>query len=110
MKIDIRGTVAMLDRRTTTEIAAACERLFGRARERIAGLDLHFDHVTRTGATVCDVTVRTGDHLQVLARHRDQDALTAALTALERARLRLRRALTASRKSIGRPLPRQYSG
>ena len=89
MKFDIKGHVAMLDNETKEKIAAARERLFGRLRERIAEVDVRIDHIAQSGATLCQVTVRTANHVQVLTRHRDRDALKAVLTALERARLQI---------------------
>jgi len=93
MKLDINGHVAMLDQETTEKIAAAREHIFGRLRDRIAELDVRIDHVAQTGSTLCQVTVRTANRVQVLARHRDRDALKAAVTALERARIQITRAL-----------------
>ena len=92
MKSALTGHVAMLDRETKEKIAAARERLFGRLRDRIAELDVSVDHIAQTGATLCQVSVRTADRIQVLARHRDRDALKAVVTALERARAQVRRA------------------
>ena len=93
MRFDINGHVAMLDQDTKDKIAAARERLFGRLRDRIAGVDVRIDHIAQTGSTLCQVTVRTANRVQVLARHRDRDALKAVLTALERARHQIARAL-----------------
>jgi ribosome-associated translation inhibitor RaiA len=86
MNTDIKGDVAMLESETREAIAAPRERLFRRIRKHIASLDVHVAHVARTGATLCEVTVRTAHRVQILARHRDQDALTAAKMALEKAR------------------------
>jgi uncharacterized protein (DUF111 family) len=86
MRFAIQGHVAMLDKET---IAATRERLFGRLRNHIAELDVRVDHIARTGVTLCKVNVRTANHIQVLARHRDRDALKAVLTALERARVQI---------------------
>jgi len=93
MRVDISGHVAMLDEETKEKIAAAREHLFGRLRDRIAELDVRVDHVAQTGSTLCQVTVRTANRVQVLARHRDRDALKTVLTALERARNQITRAL-----------------
>jgi glycyl-tRNA synthetase beta subunit len=93
MRFDINGHAAMLDEETKDKIAAARERLFGRLRDRIAELDVRVDHIAQTGSTLCQVTVRTANRVQVLARHRDRDALKAVLTALERARNQITRAL-----------------
>ena len=89
MRSAIQGHVAMLDNETKENIAAARERLFGRLRNRIADLDVRVDHIAQTGATLCQVNVRTANRFQVLTRHRDRDALTAVLTALERARAQI---------------------
>jgi hypothetical protein len=89
MRFAVQGHVAMLDDETKEKIAAARERLFGRLRNRIAALDVRVDHSAQTGATLCQVNVRTANRIQVLARHRDRDALKAVLTALERARVRI---------------------
>jgi glycyl-tRNA synthetase beta subunit len=99
MRFDINGHVAMLDEETKAKITAARERLFGRLRDRIAELDVRVDHIAQTGSTLCLVTVRTDNRVQVLARHRDRDALKAALTALERARIQIARAFRAKRQS-----------
>jgi ribosome-associated translation inhibitor RaiA len=99
MRFDIHGHIAMLDKQTREKIAEAREHLFGRFHDLISELDVRVDHSAQTGATLCQVTVRTANRVQVLARHRDRDALNAVLTALERARLQFGRAL--------RPLPRR---
>jgi len=99
MTFDIHGHVAMLDEETKKKIAAARERLFGRLRDRIAGLDVRVDHIGQTGATLCQVTVKTENRIQVLTRHRDRDALKAVLTALERARIQVGRALRPLRQA-----------
>jgi hypothetical protein len=98
MRFDIKGHVAMLDSETKENIAAAGERLFGRLRDRIAALDVRVEHIAQTGATLCQVTVLAANRVQVLARHRDRDALKAVLTALERARLQVARALRSARQ------------
>jgi hypothetical protein len=97
MKFDINGHVAMLDEETKEKITAARERLFGRLRDRIAELDVRIDHIAQTGSTLCQVTVRTASRVQVLARHRDRDALKAVVTALERARHHIARSLKPTR-------------
>lgn len=99
MKTDINGSVTMLDTETRERITAAGERLFGRLGRRIAGLKVQVEQAAPTGATTCEVTVKTSNRFQILARHRDRDALKAAETALERARLQVGRALRGSRKS-----------
>jgi hypothetical protein len=98
MKSALTGDVAMLDPETKEKIAAARERLFGRLRDRIAELDVSVDHVAQTGATLCQVRVLAAGRIQVLARHRDRDALKAVVTALERARLQIRRAFRTDRR------------
>jgi ribosome-associated translation inhibitor RaiA len=90
MRFAIQGHVAMLDNETKEKIEAARERLFGRLLNRIAELDVRVDHSAQTGATSCQVNVRTANRIQVLTRHRDRDALKAVLTALERARAQIR--------------------
>ena len=98
MKFDINGHVAMLDEETKEQIAAARDRLFGRLRDRIAELDVRVDHLAQSGSTLCQVTVKTANRVQILARHRDRDALKAVLTALEQARLQIRRAFKPGRR------------
>ena len=89
MRFAIQGHGAMLDQETKETIAATRERLFGRLRKHIAEVDVRVDHIAQTGATLCQVNVRTENRIQVLARHRDRDALKAVLTALERARVQI---------------------
>jgi glycyl-tRNA synthetase beta subunit len=101
MRSAIQGHVAMLDKETKEKIAAARERLFGRLRNLIAELDVRVDHIAQTGATLCQVNVRTANHIQVLTRHRDRDALTAVLTALERARVQIVGRLNPARQHHG---------
>jgi hypothetical protein len=98
MRFDINGHVAMLDEETKKKITAERERLFGRLRDRIAEFDVRVDHIAQTGSTLCQVTVRTANRVQVLARHRDRDALTAVLTALQRAHLQIGRAFKPARQ------------
>jgi hypothetical protein len=89
MRFAIQGLVAMLDKGTKETIAATRERLFGRLRNHIAALNVRADHIAQTGATLCQVNVRTENRIEVLARHRDRDASKAVLTALERARVQI---------------------
>jgi len=89
MRFAIQGHVAMLDEETKEKIAAAPKRLFGRLCNRIDELGVRVDHSAQTGATLCQVNVRTANRIQVLAQHRDRDALKAAVTALERARIEI---------------------
>ena len=89
MRFAIQGHVAMMDNETKEKIAAARERLFGRLRNRIAGLDVRVDISAQKGATLCQVNARNANRIQVLARHRDRDASKAVLTAHERARVQI---------------------
>ena len=101
MKTEINGHLAMLDGETGAQIVAARDRLFGRLRERVAELDLNIQHVAATGTTLCQVTVRTANRIQILARHRDRDVLQAVVTALQRARSQAGRAFRrASRPGV----------
>jgi len=59
MRFAIQGHVAMMDNETKEKIAAARERLFGRLRNHIAELDVRVDHSAQTGATLCQVNVRS---------------------------------------------------
>jgi len=56
----------MLDNETKEKITAARERLFGRLRDRIAELNVRVDHIAQTGATLCQVNVRTANRIQVI--------------------------------------------
>lgn len=99
MTTDIKGSVSMLDRETKEQIGAAGERLYGRLRRRVTGRNVLVEHAAPTGATMCEVSVSTTNRFLIFARHRNLDALKAALIALERARLQVGRALRTSRKS-----------
>ena len=90
MTFAIQGHIVMLDEETREKIAAARKRLFGRLCNRIAELGVRVNHSAQTGATLCQVNVRTANRIQVLTRHRDRDASKAVLTALERARIQIR--------------------
>lgn len=98
MKIQIRDYVGIVDRDDERQIAEAGEQLFGRLGERITALDLPFHDISQAGSAVSEVVVHAAGHVQILARHRDRDALKAALTALERARVQVRRVMRRSRK------------
>lgn len=97
MKTSIKDYVAVLDHESEKQVAEAREQLLKRLGKRITTLNLRIDVVSRDGSTTCEVVVHTANHLQIFARHRDRDALTAALTALERARVQVRRVLRISR-------------
>ena len=98
MKIRIRDCVGILDRDNERRIAEAGEQLFGRLGERITALNLRFHDISQAGSAVCEVVVHAAGRVQILARHRDRDALKAAMTALERARVQVRRVMRRSRK------------
>jgi len=98
MKTRIRDCVGILDRDNERRIAEAGEQLFGRLGERITALNLRFHDISQAGSAVCEVFVHAAGRVQILARHRDRDASKAALTALERARVQVRRVMRRSRK------------
>jgi hypothetical protein len=98
MRTHLEGSLALLDETTKDEIATARERAFGRLRGRIDEVNVRIDPVARTGGTLCQVTVRTADRIQVLARHRDRDALRAVMTALQSARRQVVRGLHRARR------------
>jgi hypothetical protein len=97
MKISIQSNVAVLDREAEKRIAEAGKQLLGRFGKRVAALSLRFDDASQAGNATCEVVVDTADRLRILTRDRDRDALRAALTALERARVQVRRVLRRSR-------------
>jgi len=104
MKTSIEDKIAVLDRETEKLIAEAGEHIFSRLGERIAALNLRFDEASQAGSTTCEVVVQSANRVQILARHQDRDALKAALTALERARVQVRRVLRKPRTVPSRDL------
>ena len=64
----------------------------------IAEIDVNIGYIARTGATLCEVSVRMSNHVQILARERDLDASKAILRALERARLQASQSLQRARQ------------
>ena len=97
MEIQIRDCVGILDRDNERQIAEAGERLFGRLGERITALNLRFHDISQAGSAICEVVVHDAGRVQILVRHRDRDALKSAVTALERARVQVRRVMRRSR-------------
>jgi hypothetical protein len=98
MRFHIQDRVGILDRDNERQIAEAGEHLCGRLGERIITLDLPFHNISQAGSADCEIVVHVAGRVQILARHRDRDALKTALTALERARVQVRRVMRRSRK------------
>ena len=119
MKTALSGDVAMLDRTTREKAAAIPRKILERFSKRIAHVDVHVSHLMPTGSTLCEVTVRLADHVQVIARDRNQDALKAITKALERVRVqgqvsqsvqraRRRRSKAAREVELGTLLPSRF--
>jgi ribosome-associated translation inhibitor RaiA len=117
MKTALSGDVSMLDRTTREKAAAIPRKILERFSKHIAHVDVHVSHLMPTGSTLCEVTVRLADHVQVMARDRNQDALKAITKALERARVqvsqsvqpaRRRRSKAAREVELGTLLPSRF--
>jgi len=98
MKTALSGDVAMLDRTTREQAAAVPRKILERFSKRIENVEVRVSHLMPTGSTSCEVTVRLVDHVQVMARDRDQDALKAITKALERARAQVSQSVQRARR------------
>ena len=85
MKVEIEGDW-MLEDEVRQDLAGAPDRELGRLRGRVAELKLSIEPIARTGKTLCQVTVRLANHVQVFACGHERDVRSAALKALRRAR------------------------
>jgi hypothetical protein len=106
MNVSITGDVAMLDRKTRNKTQDLPQRMFQRLSRQIADIDLSIRHIARTGSTLCEVTVRTYDRMQVVSRDRDQDASAAIQRTLERAKVQVGQSIKrARRRSVAALVP-----